>query len=94
LVLELFRNIKFYSSPAYKYIEEFFKKIEETVQKGQHEGAFTKEAPVLTYIHMIMGTFDQFLLSQFLLGSAPIGLAELNTIVDLLIKAIKVPGSA
>ena len=93
LVLELFRNIKFYSSPAYKYIEEFFKKIEEMVQKGQQEGIFIKEAPVLTYIHMIMGTFDQFLLSQFLLGSAPIGLAELNTIVDLLIKAIKVPGS-
>ena len=93
LVLELFRNIKFYSSPAYKYLKDFFKKIEETVQKGQQEGIFIKEAPVFTYIHMIMGTFDQFLLSQFLLDRAPIGLAELNSIVDLLIKAIKVPGS-
>ena len=94
LVLELFRNIKFYSSPAYKYLKDFFKKIEETVQKGQQEGIFIKEAPVFTYIHMIMGTFDQFLLSQFLLDRTPIGLAELNSIVDLLIKAIKVPGSS
>lgn len=93
LVLELFRNIKFYSSPAFKYLNEFFKKIEETVQTGQHEGIFIKTVPILTYIHMIMGTFDQFLLSQFLLDTDPIGLAELNTIVDLLIKAIKVPGS-
>jgi hypothetical protein len=39
---------------------------------------------------MISGTFDQFLLSQYLLNRAPIGLAELNTIVDVLVKAIKV----
>ena len=92
LVLELFRNINFYSSPAYGHLKAFFRKIEETVQKGQQNHIFVKDAPVLAYIHMIVGTFDQFLLSQFLLDRAPLGLAELNSIVDLLIRAIKVPG--
>jgi AcrR family transcriptional regulator len=94
LVLELFRNIKFYSSPAYKYLEDYFERIAEAIQEGQREGIFIREIPVPTYLHMITGTFDQFLLSQYLLDRAPVGLAELNTIVDLLIRAIKVRRSA
>jgi TetR/AcrR family fatty acid metabolism transcriptional regulator len=90
LILELFRNIKFYYSPAYRYLEDFFEKIVEAIQKGQREGIFIKEAPIPTYLHMISGTFDQFLLSQYLLNRAPVGLAELNTVVDLLVRAIKV----
>ncbi len=90
LVLELYRNINFYSSPGYKYLEAFFEKVSDAIRKGQQEGIFIEEAPVPTFIHMIMGTFDQFLLSQFLLNKAPLGLAELNTIVDFLVRAIKV----
>ncbi|MEE9152406.1 MAG: TetR/AcrR family transcriptional regulator, partial [Thermoplasmata archaeon] len=90
LVLELFRNISFYSSPGYKYFEAFFEKVSDAIRKGQQEGIFIAEAPVPTFIHMIMGTFDQFLLSQFLLNKAPLGLSELNIIVDFLLRAIKV----
>jgi hypothetical protein len=90
LTLELFRNINFYSSAGYKYFETFFEKVSDAIRQGQQEGLFIKEVPVPTYLHMIMGTFDQFLLSQFLMNKAPLGLAELNTIVDFLVRAIKV----
>jgi TetR/AcrR family fatty acid metabolism transcriptional regulator len=91
LVLELFRNMNFYSSPAYKYLEAFLEKIREAVQRGQQVGVFIKDVPFPTYLHMITGTFDQYLLSQFLLNRPPLGLAELGDIVDTLVRAIKVP---
>ena len=39
---------------------------------------------------MIIGTFDQFLLGQFLLDRPPLGLADLNAAVDTLVRAIKI----
>lgn len=89
LVLELFRNIRFYSSPGYKYLVSFHEKIRETVQQGQKEGIFIEDVPFPTYFHMITGTFDQFLLSQFLLNRPPLGIAELNDTVDSFVRAIK-----
>jgi len=38
----------------------------------------------------LIGTFDQFFLEQFFRKSAPLGLVELNAIVDSLVRAIKV----
>ena len=90
LVLELFRNIKFYTSSGYKFITDFFEEISKTVQQGQLDGIFIKNVPLLTYTHMITGTFDQYLLSQFLLDTPPLGLAELHNTVDTLIDVIKV----
>jgi TetR/AcrR family fatty acid metabolism transcriptional regulator len=89
LVLELFRNIRFYSSPGYEYLVAFHEKIRETVQQGQKEGIFIEDVPFPTYFHMITGTFDQFLLSQFLLNRPPLGIAELNDTVDSFVRAIK-----
>jgi hypothetical protein len=60
------------------------------IQKGQKEGVFIENVPFPTYFHMIMGTFDQFLLGQFLLNSPPLGLKTLEDIVDALVRAIKV----
>ena len=90
LVLELFRNIKFYTSSGYKFITDFFEEISKTVRQGQLDGVFIKNVPLLTYTHMITGTFDQYLLSQFLLGKPPLGLAELDRIVDTLVRVIKI----
>ncbi len=90
LVLELFRNINFYSSPGYRYLLDFWAEIEKVIQKGQEQGIFLEEVPSPTYFYMIVGTFDQFLLSQFLLKRPPLGLSELNDTVDALVRAIKV----
>ncbi|OPX41323.1 MAG: hypothetical protein B1H13_02700 [Desulfobacteraceae bacterium 4484_190.3] len=90
LVLELFRNIKFYSSPGYRFLADFFEMIRTTVLQGQREGTFIEDVPFPTYSHMIIGTFDQYLLSQFLLGKPPLGLAELDRIVDTLVRVIKI----
>jgi TetR/AcrR family fatty acid metabolism transcriptional regulator len=88
LVLDLFRNINFYSNPGYQYLLDFWREIEKAIQKGQREGVFNGNVPYPTYFHMIVGTFDQFLLSQFLLKRPPLGLSELNSTVDALVRAI------
>jgi len=90
LVLELFRNIKFYTSPGYRLLADFFEMIRTTVLQGQREGIFIEDVRFPIYEHMIIGTFDQYLLSQFLLGKPPPGLAELDRIVDTLVRVIKV----
>ena len=91
LILELFRSIKFYSTPGYRYLKAFQGKIQKVIQKGQKEGVFIENVPFPTYFHMIMGTFDQYLLGQFLLNSPPLGLKTLEDTVDALVRAIKVP---
>ena len=90
LTLELFRSINFYSSPGYRYLTAFQGKIQKVIQMGQKEGIFIENVPFPTYFHMIMGTFDQYLLGQFLLKSPPLGLKTLEDIVDALVRAIKV----
>jgi TetR/AcrR family fatty acid metabolism transcriptional regulator len=90
LILDLFRSINFYSTPGYRYLTAFQEKIQKVIQKGQKEGIFIENVPFPTYFHMIMGTFDQFLLGQFLLNSPPLGLKTLEDIVDALVRAIKV----
>ncbi len=90
LILELFRNIKFYSTPGYRNLTAFQKKIQKVIQQGQKEGIFIENVPFPTYFHMIMGTFDQYLLGQFLLNSPPLGLKGLEDTVDALVRAIKV----
>ncbi len=90
LTLELFRSINFYSTPGYRYLTAFQEKIQKVIQKGQKEGIFIENVPFPTYFQMIMGTFDQYLLGQFLLKSPPLGLKTLEDIVDALVRAIKV----
>ena len=51
LILELFRNPKFYSSPGYEYIKAFQEKIRELIHQGQEEGLFKKEVPFPTFLH-------------------------------------------
>ncbi len=89
LVQELFRNVNFYKSSAYQTFNVFCKKIEDLVIQGQQEGIFIENIPLPTYLHMIIGTIDQYVLSNFLLSRAPLSLGELNDIVNILIRAIK-----
>ncbi|MFC1868694.1 TetR family transcriptional regulator [Thermodesulfobacteriota bacterium] len=89
LFLELFRNINFYSSRGYRFFEVFLEKIRNVVKQGQNEGVFIPDVPFSTYLNMIIGTLDQYMLSEFLLGRPSPGIAELNDIVDSLVWAIK-----
>ena len=90
LFLDLFRNISFYSSPAYGHFDAFLSKIETVIRQGQAEGLFRENISLPTYLHMLVGTVDQYMLSQFLLNRTPPGVAELNDIVNSLVRAIKV----
>jgi len=92
LVLEVLRNIRFYTSHAHVYYKAFLDKIRAVVQKGQKESIFIRDFPIQIYLNMIIGTIDQFLLPQFLMNRPPIGIAELKNIVDAIVRAIKVRG--
>jgi hypothetical protein len=92
-VLELFRNISFYSSKGYGFFSDFLAKIKGVVRKGQEEGIFIENVPFPTYLHMCVGTIDQYLLPQFLLNKPSPGLSELEEIVDALVRAIKIKSS-
>lgn len=89
LILDLFRNMNYYSTSGYRHLEAFRKKILETVEQGRQEGIFIKDFPPAIYSNMIIGTFDQFLIGQFLLCMPSLGLSELNSVVDTLVRAIK-----
>jgi TetR/AcrR family fatty acid metabolism transcriptional regulator len=91
LVLDLLRNISFYSTPGYLHLKAFKEKLLEVVERGKNEGVFINNLPCLTYFHMVIGTFDQFLIGQYLLKSPALGLADLNITVDTLVRAIKIP---
>jgi AcrR family transcriptional regulator len=93
LVLELFRNINFYSSPGYRHLLDFWDEIQKVIRQGQEQGTFLQEVPAPTYFYMVLGTFDQFLLAQFLRKRPPLGLSELNDTVDALVRAIKTKGN-
>ncbi|MBW1803225.1 MAG: TetR/AcrR family transcriptional regulator [Deltaproteobacteria bacterium] len=90
LVLDLFRNLHFYSSPGYQLITTFWEKIRNVIRQGQGEGIFRGNVPFRTYCHMITGTLDQFLLSQFLLKRPPLGISELTDMVNAFVRAVKV----
>jgi TetR/AcrR family fatty acid metabolism transcriptional regulator len=90
LVMELLRNMNFYSSPAYQFIQSFQNNLKEVIEEGQKEGIFIENVPFPTYFLMIVGTIDQFLLSQFLVNSPPLGISEMNRMVDAMVRAIQV----
>ena len=90
LVIELMRNINFYSSPAYRHIESFQKKLKKVVEKGQKEGLFIEDVPFPAYFHMIIGTIDQYLLSHFLVQQPALDLSGLNQMVDAMVRSIRV----
>jgi TetR/AcrR family fatty acid metabolism transcriptional regulator len=90
LCLELFRNIDFYSSPVYECLLGFLARVSETVQLGQTAGVFVEKVPLSIYSHMITGTFDQYLISQFLLNRPAPVISKLSAMVDALVRAIRV----
>ena len=89
LVIELMRNINFYSSPAYQYIDSFKKDIEKVVEQGQQEGLFIEKVPFPAYFHLIVGTIDQYLLSHFLAKQSMLTLSGLGQIVDAMSRSIR-----
>ena len=89
LVLDLLRNVTYYSTPGYRPLRVFQKKLIKTIEQGREKGVFSKDFPSTLYPNMVIGTFDQFLLGQFVLGRSPLGLSELNDIVDALVRAVK-----
>lgn len=90
LTLELFRNLKFYSSPGYKHLGSFLEELQEVVKQGQKEGVFKENISIPIFLNMIIGTVDQSLVSHFLLHRPPAEIAESHNTVDSLIRAIKI----
>ena len=90
VTLELFRNLKFYSSSGYKYLKSYKEQMRKVVEDGQRERLFIGEVPFSLYFNMVIGTVDQYLISHFLLHRPLPEISELNNIVDSLVSAIRV----
>jgi len=89
LTLDLSRNLNFFHSLSFQYIKQFWDNAEEAIIRGRKEGIFRDNVPLPTFYQMIRGTLDQYHLSQFLFGTPPLGISELNDLVNAFIRAIK-----
>lgn len=90
MALELFKNEKYYSSKSYANYAVYLEKIQNVIRRGQEEGFFVQDIHYETYLNMLFGALDQYSLSQIIAKRPQAGIGELNSLVDSLLRAIKV----
>lgn len=89
LILELYRNPKFYESPEFQNTRSFWKLIESTVEAGQQSGHFRKDFQISYYLHLVQGAFEHEALSRMMLSKKQPTIASTEKLINLLLKAIK-----
>ena len=68
LILELYRNPKFYESQEYRNTRRFWKLIRSTVEAGQQSGHFRKDFEISYYLHLVQGAFEHEALARMMLS--------------------------
>jgi TetR/AcrR family transcriptional regulator, fatty acid metabolism regulator protein len=89
LILELYRNPKFYESQAYKNTHVFWRLIRSTVEEGRESGVFNKDFEIDYYLHLIQGAFDHEALARMMLSKRQATFVRGEHMIDLLLRAIK-----
>ena len=89
LILELYRNPKFYESQEYQNTLRFWKLIESTVEAGQHSGHFRKDFDVGYYLHLVQGAFEHEALARMMLSKKQPTIASTEQMINLLLRAIR-----
>ena len=87
LILELYRNPKFYESQEYQNTRKFWKLIRRTVEAGRNSGHFRKDFQINYYLHLIQGVFEHEALARMML-SKKTTIAGTEQMINLLIRAI------
>jgi TetR/AcrR family transcriptional regulator, fatty acid metabolism regulator protein len=89
LILELYRNPKFYESQEYRNTRRFWKLIRCTVEAGQQSGHFRKDFEISYYLHLLQGTFEHEALARMVLSRKQPTIASTEQMINLLLRAIK-----
>ncbi|MGC8659490.1 MAG: TetR/AcrR family transcriptional regulator [Desulfomonilaceae bacterium] len=89
LILELYRNPKFYESQEYSNTRRFWKLIEYTVEAGQQSGHFRKDFEINYYLHLVQGAFEHEALARMMLSKKQPTIGSTERMINLLLRAIK-----
>jgi TetR/AcrR family transcriptional regulator, fatty acid metabolism regulator protein len=89
LILELYRNPKFYESQEYQNTRRFWKLIRSIVEAGQQSGHFRKDFEISYYLHLIQGAFEHEALARMMLSKKQTTIAGTEHMINLLLRAIK-----
>jgi TetR/AcrR family transcriptional regulator, fatty acid metabolism regulator protein len=89
LILELYRNPKFYESQAYRNTHGFWRLIRSTVEEGRADGVFRTDFEIDYYMHLIQGAFEHEALARMMLSKRKATLGRVEQMLCLLLRAIK-----
>lgn len=89
LILELYRNPKFYESQEYRNTRAFWKLIRSTVEAGQQSGHFRKDFDIRYYLHLVQGAFEHEALARMMLSRRQPTIASSEQMINLLLRAIR-----
>jgi TetR/AcrR family fatty acid metabolism transcriptional regulator len=89
LILELYRNPKFYESPEYRNTSRFMKLIKSIVKAGRQSGHFRNDFKISYYLHLVQGAFEHEALARMMLSKKQPSIAGAEKMISLLIRAIK-----
>jgi TetR/AcrR family fatty acid metabolism transcriptional regulator len=89
LILELYRNPKFYESPEYLNTQRFWELIRRTVEAGQQSGHFRKDFEITYYLHLVQGAFEHEALARMMLSKRQPTIASSELMINLLLRAIR-----
>jgi TetR/AcrR family transcriptional regulator, fatty acid metabolism regulator protein len=89
LILELYRNPKFYESQEYRNTRRFWKLIKSIVEAGQQSGHFRKDFEISYYLHLVKGAFEHEALARMMLSKKQLTIASTEQMINLLLRAIK-----
>ena len=89
LILELYRNPKFYESQEYRNTRRFWELIRSTVKAGQHSGHFREDFEISYYVHLVQGAFEHEALARMMLSKKQPTIASTERMINLLLRAIK-----
>jgi TetR/AcrR family fatty acid metabolism transcriptional regulator len=88
LILELYRNPKFYESPEYQNPRRFWRLIRSIVEEGRRSGHFREDFDISYYLHLVQGAFEHEALARMMLSKKQPTIASTEHMINLLLRAI------
>lgn len=89
LILELYRNPKFYESQEYLNTQRFWEIIRSTVEAGQQSGHFREDFEIGYFLHLVQGAFEHEALARMMLSRKQPTIAGTEHMINLLLNAIR-----
>jgi TetR/AcrR family fatty acid metabolism transcriptional regulator len=89
LILELYRNPKFYESQEYRNTRRFWTLVRSIVEAGRQSGHFRKDFEISYFLHLVQGAFEHEALARMMLSKKQPTIASTEQTINLLLRAIR-----